>query len=149
MVIFNGHAMSILIQSLRNWRDLLWDSIPMVHSTIVKLCTYFSEDTISGAAKLCSDLQNNESCATDANEMWYRCVRVNKEILALIHTKQCLLKLAVAHSLRWSSQFLQGVRLQLNAQVAGILGAQTHSQLPACKYSRCTLELDFVCNNLT
>lgn len=39
--------------------------------------------------------------------------------------------------------------LQLNAQLAGIWGAQTHSQLLVYKCSRCSLELDFMFNDLT
>ena len=37
---------------------------------------------------------------------------------------------------------------QVNAQPAGISGAQTRSQLPVCTCSGCSLELDFVFNDL-
>lgn len=96
-LMFNGCAVSTSIESLRNWRSLLGDSIPMAHSTGFKLCIYFSKDAVCGAAKLCSKLQNNDFCATDANEMWYWCVLVNKEIWGFFSKKTCLLKLAMSH----------------------------------------------------
>lgn len=68
MVMFKGWASPTLIWGLRNWRGWLGDSTPMTPSTRGKLCTYVSEDTISGVAKLRSKLQNNDFCAMDAIE---------------------------------------------------------------------------------
>lgn len=107
-LMFNGCAVSILIQSLRNWRSLLGDSIPMVHSTRVRLCIYFPKDTISGAAKLCWKLQNNDFCATDANKMWYRCVLVNKEILGFSQKTESA-EIGHVTLLRLPSWFILGI----------------------------------------
>lgn len=124
LLMFNGCAVSILIQSLRNWRGLYGESIPMVHSTRVNLCIHFSKDNISDAAKLCSKLQNNDFCATDANEMWYWCVLVNKEILVFFHEKQCLLKLAMLHywdcQAKSSWEFLLAVKYTAGRHFGGL-----------------------------
>lgn len=122
-LMFNGCAVSILIQTLRNWRSLLGHSIPMVHSTRVKLCIHFSKDTISGPAKLCSKLQSNDFCATHANETWYWRVLVNKEILGFF-TENCVCWNWPCHTTETAKPVHPGnFCLQLNTQLAGILGA--------------------------
>lgn len=123
LLMFNGCAVSILIQSRRNWRSLLGDSIPMLHSTRVKLCIHFSKDTISGPARLCSNLKNSDFCATDANEMWYWCVLVNKESL-FFFTENSVYWNWPCHTTEIAKPVHHGkFCLQLNTQLAGILGA--------------------------
>lgn len=101
MVIRNGCAMSVLIQSLRNWRAWLGDSVPKFHSTRAKLCTYFSKVSISGAVNLCSKLRNNDFGATGAHEAWHRHVLVNEEIFGFNPQKKVFAAIDHTH---WDSQ---------------------------------------------
>lgn len=101
MVMCKGCAMSVLIQSMRNWRAWLGDSVPKFHSTRAKLCTYFLKVSVSGAGNLCSiHLDGGQwagelciclcVCVLVATALWKRCDMSSRVFMGDCHLQHTI-----------------------------------------------------------